>query len=172
MRRSEQYGLIWACVDLPRRQITIARTQHGGVRYLPLNSAAEKALPILQPRSNGSGAVMVSAQCGHGYRAGHPLQTPKEWFEAACRKAGMLDFTGHCLRHTFASRLVMAGVPLLTVRKLMVHKTIHMMIRYSHLAPGHMQEAVDKLVPAGNATEARTETGPERNAAKEPAYVH
>jgi integrase len=172
MRRSEQYGLTWDCVDLPRRQITIPRSKHGGVRYIPLNSAAEKALLTLRTRSNGSGAVMVSAQSGHGYRAGHPLKTPREWFDASCRKAGVLDFTWHCLRHTFASRLVMAGVPLRTVQELLGHKTIQMTIRYSHLAPGHMQEAVDKLVPAGNATEARTETDTQADTANEAAYVN
>lgn len=115
---------------------------------------------------------MVSAQSGHGYRAGHPLKTPREWFEVACRKAGILDFTWHCLRRTFASRLVMAGVPLRTVQELMGHKTIQMTIRYSHLSPGHMQEAVDKLVPAGDATEARTEIQPEGQLEKEAPYVN
>ena len=115
---------------------------------------------------------MVSAQSGHGYRAGHPLKTPREWFDASCRKAGVFDFTWHCLRHTFASRLVMAGVPLRTVQELLGHKTIQMTIRYSHLAPGHMQEAVDKLVPAGNATEARTETDTQADTANEAAYVN
>jgi integrase len=172
MRRSEQYGLTWDCVDLERRQITIPRSKHGGVRYIPLNSAAEQALLTLRTRSNGSRAVMVTAESGHGYHAGHPLKTPREWFDASCRKAGVLDFTWHCLRHTFASRLVMAGVPLRTVQELMGHKTIQMTIRYSHLAPGHMQEAVDKLVQAENATEAKTETDRKQEAAKEAAYVN
>jgi hypothetical protein len=34
-------------------------------------------------------------------------------------KAGVADFTWHCLRHTFASRLVMAGVDLRRVQELM-----------------------------------------------------
>lgn len=66
----------------------------------------------------------------------------------------------------------MAGVPLRTVQELMGPKTIQMTIRYDHLSPGHMQEAVDKLVPVGNATEARTETEPKHDAARELAYVH
>ena len=104
MRRSEQYGLAWDCVDFVRRQITIPRSKHGGIRYIPLDNTAVDALRSLRLRSNGSGAVMVSAESGHGSLAGHPLKTPREWFNAACSKDGVLDFTWHCLRHTFASR--------------------------------------------------------------------
>jgi site-specific recombinase XerD len=85
---------------------------------------------------------MVSAESGHGYSAGHSLKSPREWFGAACRKAGISDFTWHCLRHTFASRLVMAGVGLRTVQELMGHKTVAMTCRYAHLAPEHQLDAV------------------------------
>jgi len=48
-------------------------------------------------------------------------------------------------RHTFASHLVMAGVDLTTVSRLLGHKDIKMTLRYSHLAPAHMKNAVDVL---------------------------
>jgi integrase len=56
-------------------------------------------------------------------------------FLKALRKARIHDFSWHCLRHTFASRLVMAGVDLRTVHELMGHKTMAMTLRYSHLFP-------------------------------------
>ena len=145
MRLSEQYGLTWDCVDHLRRQITIPRSKHGGIRYISLDNTAVDALLVLRRRGNGTGPVMVSAGSGHGYLAGHPLKTPREWFDASCRKAGILDFTWHCLRHSFASRLVMAGVGLRTVQELMGHKGIAMTCRYAHLAPEHQLEAVNKL---------------------------
>jgi integrase len=49
------------------------------------------------------------------------------------------------LRHTFASRLVMKGVPLYTVAQLMGHSTINMTQRYSHLAPDSMRRAAMEL---------------------------
>ena len=49
---------------------------------------------------------MLSGQSGHGHLAGHALTTPKEWFITACHKAGVNDFTWHCLRHSFASRFL------------------------------------------------------------------
>jgi site-specific recombinase XerD len=43
--------------------------------------------------------------------------------------------TFHTLRHTFASRLVMAGVDLLTVKALGGWNRLEMVERYAHLAP-------------------------------------
>jgi site-specific recombinase XerD len=61
------------------------------------------------------------------------------------KKAGIQRFTWHCLRHTFASRLIIAGVDLRTVQELMGHKTIQMTCRYAHLAPQHRLAAVQRL---------------------------
>jgi len=49
------------------------------------------------------------------------------------------------LRHTFASRLVMAGVDLPTVKELMGQKNINMTLRYPHLSRDHKQRAVRTL---------------------------
>jgi site-specific recombinase XerC len=67
--------------------------------------------------------------------SGVRLYSPRFWFDAAVKEAKLSDFTWHCLRHTFASRLVMAGVDLRTVQELMGLKTIQMTVRYAHLAP-------------------------------------
>jgi integrase len=69
---------------------------------------------------------------------------------AAGKEASRLEgYTWHCNRHTFASRLVMAGVDLRTVQALGGWRTLAMVQRYSHLAPDHLREAVERLVPAG-----------------------
>ncbi len=80
----------------------------------------------------------------------------REWFEDAVEAAKIPDFRFHDLRHTFASRLVMAGVDLRTVMELMGHSDISMTMRYSHLAPAHIQDAVDRLVE--RSTDTRTDT--------------
>jgi len=62
-------------------------------------------------------------------------------------EAKIKDCSWHCNRHTFASRLVMAGVDLRTVAELMGHSSIQMTMRYAHLTPQHNRAAVDRLVP-------------------------
>src|SRR5262245_41238211 len=71
--------------------------------------------------------------------------------------------TFHTLRHTFASRLVMAGVDLLTVRDLGGWNRLEMVERYSHLAPAHKRAAVERLAladPLRSASGTYTGTGP------------
>jgi len=54
--------------------------------------------------------------------------------------------TWHALRHTFASRLVAAGVDLRTVQELGGWRTLSMVQRYAHLSPGLLAAAVEKIV--------------------------
>jgi hypothetical protein len=74
------------------------------------------------------------------------LRWAKKTVPAALRAARIEDFRFHDLRHTFASRLAMESVDLMTIRDLMGHKPITMTLRYSHLSPGHRQKAVERLV--------------------------
>ena len=75
-----------------------------------------------------------------------PVDPPDQWSPKLCMQAKVADFTWHYLRHTFASRLVMAGVNLRTVQELMGHKSIVTTMRYAHLAPGHQAAAVELQV--------------------------
>jgi integrase len=67
-------------------------------------------------------------------------------WENLIERAGIEDFRFHDCRHDFASRLVMAGVDLNTVRELLGHGDIKMTLRYAHLAPEHKAAAVAVLV--------------------------
>jgi site-specific recombinase XerD len=63
------------------------------------------------------------------------------------RRAGLRKVGWHTLRHTFASHLVMRGVPLTAVQLLMGHSTITTTMRYAHLAPSTLRAAIDMLNP-------------------------
>jgi integrase len=77
-----------------------------------------------------------------------PLVAIKKGWAAVLKAAKITSFRFHDLRHTFASKLVMAGVDLNTVRELLGHKSIAMTLRYAHLAPEHKAAAVETLVRA------------------------
>jgi integrase len=74
----------------------------------------------------------------------------REW-QAARRATGLPHVRWHDLRHTYASWLVQAGVPLYTVGQLLGHSTPAMTQRYAHLAPDHLEAALHALagLPAG-----------------------
>ena len=50
------------------------------------------------------------------------------------------------LRHTSASRLLMAGVDLKTVQERMGDKTLAITARYARFAPTHKSQALENLV--------------------------
>ena len=59
-------------------------------------------------------------------------------YEPALKRVKIEGVTWHTLRHTFASRAVMAGVDIETVQELMGHSTITMTMRCAHLSPAHL----------------------------------
>jgi integrase len=139
MRASEQFGLKWDQVSLTRRTVSLYTTKGKKTRHIPLNSVALKAFQRLKKGPRASGPVHLNTD-------GAPLRGSRDWFEPAVNLAQIENYTWHCNRHTFASRLVMAGVDIRTVAALMGHATIQMTMRYAHLSPEREQLAVDRLV--------------------------
>ena len=60
-------------------------------------------------------------------------------------RAGIKHLTFHEMRHTFASQLVMRGVPLKGVQVLLGHSDIRMTMRYAHLTPDHKRGAMEAM---------------------------
>lgn len=133
MRKSEQYGLIWKQVDFKRREVHLPKTKNGEPRDVPMSAAVLAAFQRLKPL-NARSPDRVFA-----------IRDSREWFEAARKKAKLEDFRWHDCRHTFCSRLAMAGVPLKTIQILAGHKTIAITARYAHLAPNTLHVAVDLI---------------------------
>ena len=153
MRSAEQFGLKWNHVDLERKILALPKTKNGTTRHIPLNSIALSALKELKTKGS-KGHVFPSARI-----EGEGLQGSRGWFTTALKDANITAYSWHCNRHTFASRLVMAGVDIRTVGELLGHKSLSMTMRYSHLAPAHNAAAVDRLVSVPEiATGTRTDT--------------
>jgi integrase len=137
MRKGELLGLEWARVDFDHGLIYLdgADCKSSKRRAIPINAAARAALVLRQAVNSGP-------------RVFGGLQDVKRSFAHACQLAGIVNFRFHDLRHTFASWLVQAGVPLTEVRDLLGHASIEMTERYAHLAPDRLRRAVQLLEAA------------------------
>jgi integrase len=149
MRAGEQFSLQWSQIQWEGRKLSLFKTKNGKARDIDLNTVALDALTTLKAWTGNSPLVHLNEK-------GESLTRYRDWFNAVVKSAGLTDYTWHCNRHTFASRLVMAGVPLRTVGELLGHRSPAMTWRYSHLAPSHRQDAVARLVPAAKPGEAQT----------------
>jgi integrase len=141
LRRGELFNLSWSDVDLTKRMLTVegSTAKSGQTRYVQLNTEAVKLLRHWQAQSS-SPLVFPSPITGKR------LNNIKRSWGMLKERAGVTGFRFHDLRHTFASKMVMAGVDLYTVKELMGHSTIQMTERYAHLAPEHKASAVERLV--------------------------
>lgn len=147
LRWGNQSKMRWADVDLERRLIVVGRAKNGHPFYAPINSAALAALARLKAMAGDSAYVILNRnKAGRG--VGQPPDSAESWFNRAVAKAGLNDVCWHILRHTFASRAVMAGLDLRTVADLLGHRTLAMVMRYAHLAPQHRLEASERVAQA------------------------
>lgn len=144
MRQGELFSLRWADVDLERSQLTICAdsAKSGRTRHIPLNSEALTALQRWREQCDKKATLVFPGTDGK-----RRVDVKTSW-SRLLRSADVQDFRWHDMRHDFASRLVMAGVDLNTVRELLGHADLKMTLRYAHLAPEHKAAAVAKLSPS------------------------
>lgn len=145
MRQAEQFSLKWAQVDLTRGMVTLPKTKAGEVQYVRLN---EEARQVLQDLTIGNRSIWV-----------FPSETqethldPRNFYDRvwipAVKRAGIDWVTWHDLRHTFASRLAMAGHNDGTIAALLRHSSTALVKRYAHLSPSHLTAAVESVATFG-----------------------
>lgn len=154
-RAGEQLAIEWRDVDFDKGNVLIRRssslgitgpTKSGHDRAVPMSAALAQALAALV---HTRGPLVFCNGDGTALSIGHLHE--RLW--AACRRAGLRRIRWHDLRHSFASQLVLAGVPLGQVQAWLGHSTIAMTMRYAHLAPGQGHEMIRVLdAPRGTMT--------------------
>jgi integrase len=153
LRRGEQFSLRWNQVDLENEVLTLPMPKGGKTRHVPLSEGAKTIL-----RSFDS--FLRSAWVFPGLKdVTHPMDSRaflRRSFEPGLRRAGITGACWHSLRHTAASRRVMAGVDLVSVKEILGHRDIETTLRYAHLAPGHLRDAVNRGSLAGTVTKTVT----------------
>ncbi|MEO8400697.1 MAG: tyrosine-type recombinase/integrase [Gammaproteobacteria bacterium] len=142
LRRGELFSLTWTEVNFEHALLTVKgdTAKSGKTRHLPLNAVALKAFKDWRQLTSKEGLVFSNKNTGEAFS-----HVKRAW-ATILEKAKIKSFRWHDMRHHFASKLVMAGVDLNTVRELLGHADIKMTLRYAHLAPEHKANAVAKLV--------------------------
>lgn len=153
LRVGELTSLRWHSVDLNNRLITIRNeagftTKSGHERTLPIDGEAlEVVEKLFQMRSSESdGYVFTGTSRREGSKDKLNSTYVSKRFLRYVRLAKLPEgISFHTLRHTYVSWMIMAGVPVPVVQKLAGHADITTTMRYAHLAPNSLRDAVAKV---------------------------
>jgi integrase len=143
LRSGELFGLQWTDVDFITRRLHIRHNWTVGQDGKGVMTTPKSGKARLVPISPELFQVLKAHRHLRGERVfsmpdGGALDTykVKKHLARCCRRAGVVRLSMHGLRHTFASQLVMKGVPIRAVQELLGHADIQTTMRYAHLAPG------------------------------------
>jgi integrase len=143
MRQGEILGLRWSEVDFDREVIRVVGTKSHKNRFVPMNPVLLSTLKGIAPFVGSQGPcpyVFLNPETETRY------ETLKTCWQSTIRKSGIQNFRFHDLRHTFASRLIQRGASLKAVQELLGHADLKMTLRYAHLSPSNLRDAVFALV--------------------------
>lgn len=151
LRRSNILNLEWTQIDLQRKVAWIhpEDTKGGKAIGVALNETACRVLRMQIGKHQQY--VFVHTEAWH--RAdGSPTAKVRKMrvddntaWNTGLRRAGITNFRFHDLRHTWASWLVQAGVPLTALQEMGGWESIEMVQRYAHLAPNHLVEHARRI---------------------------
>ncbi|NNB84591.1 tyrosine-type recombinase/integrase [Corallococcus exiguus] len=147
LRRGELIALQWDVVDLVAGRLVVKRNvwrghfgspKGGRSREVPLNAIA---LDALKAHRHLRGPFVFCDDAGDFLKN----DTCRNAILRTSKRAGLRPIGWHTLRHSFASHLVMRGVPLKAIQELLGHASIEMTMRYAHLSPDVKKDAVRAL---------------------------
>ncbi|MCP5279662.1 MAG: tyrosine-type recombinase/integrase [Thiobacillus sp.] len=128
----------------------------GAIHFTQTKSGKNRSVPIGVELTEGLWAHLVERYGDEAPRAERFFYGCYSAFRYGVKAAGIELPEGqltHVLRHTFASHFMMNGGNILVLQKILGHASLAMTMRYAHLAPDHLQEAV-RLNPLAGIKEA------------------
>ena len=154
MRRGELLNLKLPDIDFTSGTIWVREAKSGEGRQMPMNSVARVALTRLrEQRRERLNARVVHQSEASGFVFAAPeggfLHDLNRYWYPALKRAGITNLHFHDLRHTFASRYMMAGGDLFALQTLLGHNTAAMVQRYAHLDQKHLKAEVERLAAVG-----------------------
>jgi integrase len=146
LRFGELVGLMWSDIDFERMVITVQRsfsrgvlgsTKSNKIRKLPL---AHNLALLLASKARISKYIFAD-ESGQPIKRHAAQKAMKRLVIRACiKKAGW-----HTMRHTAASYMANNGVAIQIIQALLGHSDTRTTMRYSHIAPVTMINAVNVL---------------------------
>ena len=144
MRHSEILRMHWGNVDFGRRRIFVPQAK-AGQREQPISAKLAETLSheweqLSKPSDFVFATTRADAKRPH-------RQSMAQAFQRVVKSANLdpKKVTPHVLRHTAITSLVQQGVDLPTIQRISGHKTLAMVLRYTHIADEHVDQAIAKL---------------------------
>ncbi|MCR4511108.1 tyrosine-type recombinase/integrase [Pseudomonas sp. 32.2.56] len=112
------------------------RVRNGAVTFVNTKSKRARSIPI---------SAALEHQLNAHFTAHGLFSNCLNSFDKTLKASGLVLPAGqssHVLRHTFASHFIMNGGNILTLQKILGHTSLAMTMRYAHLSPDHLQDAV------------------------------
>jgi integrase len=125
--------------------VHVAESKSGKGRHVVLTAEGERLFASLAAGRKADDLLLARPD-GAAWGKSHQRRPMLE----ACRRARIKPAVGfHTLRHSYASHLVMAGVPLPVAARNLGHADTRMTEKhYAHLAPSYVSETIRRLAPA------------------------
>lgn len=146
IRMGELFRITAHDVDFSTGLISLWTTKNGQPRSVPMTDRVRAVLSSRISRQSRK------ARPGQRRVSLWPISRDtfsNTWTQARTQLGldGDKQFVPHALRHTCASRLVQRGVSLAVVQQWMGHRSITSTMRYAHLTPQNLVEAMEVLQP-------------------------
>lgn len=144
MRHSEILAARWDQLDTVNRRLFIPDAK-AGQREQPITPELADILAAeREMRGDRVGWIFPSPHADSG--TGHLARIDRP-FRGAVTAAGLDPerVTPHVMRHTAITNLVQAKVDLPTVQRISGHKTLAMVLRYTHVHGQHIDEAIRSI---------------------------
>ena len=144
LRVSEVCSLTWEAIDFADGTLRVNNGKGQVDRVVYFSSDVEQALKIWQARQKTGKYLFPSRN-----RKGIPLARSRVnvLMNRYLKTANVTKhYSPHCLRHTFATELLNAGVPLEVLKELMGHREIHVTLRYTKIYETTKRQQYDQAM--------------------------
>ena len=140
IRKTNLMELKWQDVNLKDKYLILHHTKNGERKRIPLSGVALSLLIEHAKIKRIDTPLLFPSELNPQ----QPIDLRKA-FTNAKKRATVVDFKWHDLRHCTASYLAMNGATLAEIAEILGQKTLSMVKRYAHLSDGHVSNVVASM---------------------------